>query len=181
MLARYQAAGATARSPRLDAIAEIAARLLGAPVGFVSLVGSREVTLAGCHGLEDRSFPRDDTYCAHTIHGEEPLVVPDTRADPRFAENALTRDGVGFYAGAPLLSPIEGRRLGALCVIDTGPRAALDPRQRAMLADLARLAVEELERRRLGLERSAPAPQDAPADFAPDSATEMPAAGPFAA
>lgn len=161
VLARYEAGGAGGRFCRLDAIAEIAARLLGAPIGFVSLVGSREVTLVGCHGLEARAFPRDDTYCAHTIHGDEPLVVPDTRADARFAENPLTRDGIGFYAGAPLLSPIEGRRLGALCVVDTGPRAALDLRQRALLVDLARLAVEDLEWRRLGgLERAA---GDAPA------------------
>ncbi|RYB02539.1 diguanylate cyclase domain-containing protein [Lichenibacterium ramalinae] len=171
VLAHYDAGGATARSPRLDAIAEIAARLLGAPVGFVSLVGREEVTLAGCHGVEMRRFPRDDTYCAHTIQGDDPLVVPDTRADLRFTENALTRDGVGFYAGAPLVSPLEGRRLGALCVVDTEARAALDAHQRALLVDLARLAVEDLERRRLGLDRAA-------ADSGSEAGTE---AGPVAA
>ena len=165
VMADYAASGATARSARLDAIAEIAARLLGAPIGFVTLVGGEEVAFAGCHGLEPQSLPREDAYCSYTIQGDEPLVVPDTRADPRFAETALTRDGLGFYAGAPLVSPLEGRKLGSLCVLDTRSRAPLDAGQRALLVELARLAVEDLDRRRLGRDAGADrlAPRAGPA------------------
>ncbi|MDT8296598.1 GAF domain-containing protein, partial [Roseomonas mucosa] len=51
------------------------------------------------------------------------FVVPDTSIDPRFAANPLTagEDGIRFYAGAPLVSPRSGHRIGTLCVIDHKP------------------------------------------------------------
>ena len=156
VLAAYAACGAAEPSEALDAIAGIAARLFQAPIGFVSLVGETELALVGRYGLAIDSAPRHDTFCSHTIQGDEPLVVPDTRADPRFADNPFTRDGIGFYAGAPLVSPLEGRKLGALCVVDTGARPPLDAGERAMLAELARVAMEHIERRRLGLDQPAP-------------------------
>ena len=156
VLAAYEACGAAEPSTALDAIAGIAARLFRAPIGFVSLVGETELAFVGRHGLGIDSASRPDTYCSHTIQGDEPLVVPDTRADPRFADNPFTRDGIGFYAGAPLVSPVEGRKLGALCVVDTRPRAPLDAGERAMLADLARVAMEHLDRCRLGFDPPAP-------------------------
>ena len=159
VLAAYEACGAVEPSAALDAIAGIAARLFRAPIGFVSLVGETELALVGRHGLAIDSAPRHDTYCSHTIQGDEPLVVPDTRADPRFADNPFTRDGIGFYAGAPLVSPLEGRKLGALCVVDTAARPPLDPAERAMLVELARVAMEHLDRCRLGLAHPA-APLD---------------------
>ena len=158
VLAAYEACGAAEPSEALDAIAGIAARLFRAPIGFVSLVGETELALVGRHGLDIARAPRHDTYCSHTIQGDEPLVVPDTRADPRFADSPFTRDGIGFYAGAPLVSPLEGRKLGALCVVDTGARPPLDAGERAMLAELARVAMEHLDRCRFGLRHPASRP-----------------------
>ena len=67
------------------------------------------------------------------------------------ASTALPSTGFAFYAGAPLISPIDGHRLGALCIADTAPRPLLDARGRALLADLASLVMDELDRRRLAL------------------------------
>ncbi len=160
VLAAYEACDASEPSAALDAIAGIAAALFGAPIGFVSLVGEERLTLPGRHGIALDEVRREDSYCAHTINGDEPLVVSDTRADPRFADNPFTRDGIAFYAGAPLISPVEGRKLGALCVLDTIARDTFDARQRSILADLARVAMEHLERRRTGVERAGPAARD---------------------
>jgi hypothetical protein len=148
VLEAYEAAGALAKSESLDQFARIAAHLLDAPVAFVSLVGSDTVTLVGRHGTEIDAAPRRDTFCAHTILDDSPLVVPDASADPRFDAKALPNNGFAFYAGAPLVSPLDGRRLGALCIADTVPRALLDARGRALLTDLAGLVISELDRRR---------------------------------
>ena len=59
--------------------------------------------------------PRADSFCAHAIAGESPFVVPDTAADPRFADNAM---GLGFYAGTPVTA--GGQRIGTLCVAGEG-------------------------------------------------------------
>ena len=59
---------------------------------------------------------------------------------------------IRFYAGAPLISPRGGHRVGALCLIDHVPRPPLDAAQRALLTDLAALVISHLER--------APAPHE---------------------
>lgn len=156
VLDAYEAAGALKPSEDLDRIASLAAHLLDVPVAFVSVVGQDTTTLVGRHGTEIEAAPRRDTYCAHTILDDSPLVVADTSADPRFSDDGTARHGLAFYAGAPLVSPVEGRRLGALCVADTVPRPPLDARGRDLLADLARLAMGELERRRNATSDSEP-------------------------
>ncbi len=67
------------------------AQLLDMPRAFVSLVGDEEAVLVGRHNVELERAPRDAAYCSHTILGEEPLVVPSTRADPRFGDNRADR------------------------------------------------------------------------------------------
>ena len=126
----------------------MAAGLLDAPMAFVSVIARDTAVLVGRHGTEIDAVARQDSFCSHAILGDDPLVIPDTAADARFAENPLARDGMAFYAGAPLISPAGGHRLGALCVTDTVPRPPLDDHGRALLVELARLVVVELERRR---------------------------------
>ena len=145
-LANYEKAGAVQPSESLDGIARLTAQVLGMPMAFVSLVGREDVFIVGRHNVELEQAFRDDAYCAHTIQGEEPLVVPSTLADPRFSDNLFTKAGIGFYAGAPLIS-FGGHKLGALCVVDHHARQPLDDSQRRLLVGLARLVIEDLEER----------------------------------
>lgn len=133
-------------SGRLDLIAGLTARLFHAPMAFVSIVGQTETIIVGQHKVETRRAQRSSTYCAHTIQGDEPLVIPDTRSDARFAENPFTRAGIGFYAGAPLISSSDGQKLGALCILDHVARPSLSDAERKLLLDLARLTMTDLER-----------------------------------
>lgn len=147
-LAVYERAGATRRTAELDRIAQLAATLTSAPIGLVSLVGRDEQRFAGNYGLEGvDSTGRDVSFCAHTILGDDPFVVPDATRDSRFEENALvTGDfGLRYYAGAPIISKTTGHRLGALCIIDKSARVETSPAQRALLADLAKMAATLLE------------------------------------
>jgi GAF domain-containing protein len=102
------------------------------------------------------------------VSDDPAFVVPDTSIDPRFAANPLTagEDGIRFYAGAPLVSPRSGHRIGTLCVIDHKPRLPLDAAQQALLADLASLVIDHLERCWLsssGRAGKAPGPYEASA------------------
>ncbi|RYC29780.1 diguanylate cyclase [Lichenibacterium minor] len=158
VLANYEKNGAARSSDSLDRIAKLAAHLLGTPMAFVSLVGHEEAILVGRHNVEMERVRRDIAYCTHTIQGDEPLVVPSTHADPRFSDNPITRSGIGFYAGAPLISPSNGHKLGSLCVVDHRARPPLDAAQRHLLAGLALLVIDDLESRRAASETDSPAP-----------------------
>jgi diguanylate cyclase (GGDEF)-like protein/PAS domain S-box-containing protein len=147
-LAAYEQAGATRRTAELDNIARLAATLTSSPIGLVSLVGRDEQRFAGNFGLEGvDSTGRDVSFCAHTILGDEPFVVPDATRDIRFEQNALvTGDfGLRYYAGAPIISATTGLPLGALCVIDRTSRANTSPAERALLTDLAKMAATLIE------------------------------------
>ena len=55
---------------------------------------------------------------------------------------------IRFYAGAPLVTD-DGMPLGALCVIDTAPRATgLTPLQRQGLSVLAEAVMQRFDRNR---------------------------------
>jgi diguanylate cyclase (GGDEF)-like protein len=147
-LAVYDASGATRRSAALDGIARTAARLLGTPIGLVSLLGRETQKFAGNFGLEQLDgTSRDLSFCAHTILGEDPMVVPDATRDARFQDNALVTGDLGlrYYAGAPIVSQGSGHRLGALCVLDKTGRSITSPAQRAILTDLAQMAAALIE------------------------------------
>ena len=148
-VASYEQAGAGGPSDSLDRIARLAAQTFDVPMAFVSLLGREDAVLIGRHNVTMERGPREAAYCAHTILGDEPLVVSNARSDPRFSTTSRTQAGIGFYAGAPLVSPIDGHKLGALCIADDHARPALDEAQRRLLTGLARLAIDDLERRRL--------------------------------
>ncbi|MDX7954045.1 GAF domain-containing protein, partial [Lichenihabitans sp. Uapishka_5] len=111
--------------------------------------GRDEVVVIGSHNITAEKSSREASFCAHTIQGDEPLIVPSTTADPRFSDNIFTKSGMGFYAGTPLVSPLDGHKIGALCIIDDHARPALDEAQRRILMGLAGLVVQDLEQRRM--------------------------------
>lgn len=134
----------------LDHIARLAARLFDAPIAAVSLVGASEQTFSGRHGIEIAKTTRDVSFCQTDIlTSREILVIEDATRDPRFADNPFVTGEahVRFYAGAPLVTH-DDHVLGRVCVIDTKPRPPLDAREKTLLADLATLAMDRLERRR---------------------------------
>ncbi len=139
-----------AREPEIDDLAALAARLCGAPIGLVSLVERERQWFAGRSGLDADQTPRDQSFCAFAMRGRDLMVVSDAREDARFADNPLVTGAphIRFYAGAPLHSP-EGAPLGSLCIIDTKPRAGLEPGQADDLRRLARQVMAQLELRRL--------------------------------
>lgn len=141
----------TPPEPDFDHFASITASLFGLPVSLVSLVGEDQVTAKGRAGVDVETMPRGVAFCSHTLLAHDVLSVPDLAQDPRFADSPLVREGprFRFYAGAPLVSPHDGHRMGALCVIGFEPRPALAEREVKLLKALASLVMDRMELRRL--------------------------------
>ncbi|VVD61703.1 GGDEF domain-containing protein [Pandoraea fibrosis] len=139
----------TPPEPAFDRIVRLASYVLGTPISLVSLIDETRQWFKAHKGIDTSQTPRSMAFCAHAILGDDVFVVPDARADRRFADNPLVtgEPNIRFYAGAPLRTP-EGHRLGTLCVIDRRPRT-LDDEKRALLADLSALVVDALELRRV--------------------------------
>ena len=131
-----------------DRITALAARLFKVPIALVSFVDEFRVWLKSWYGFDKREYPREVTICSFAVLGEDVLVIPDTREDPRFAcmPFAVSEPAIRFYAGAPLLDR-DGFNLGTLCILDYKPRYSLSPEERTTLVDLAAVVVEQLELR----------------------------------
>ncbi len=135
--------------PSLDPVVRIAARMFSTPAAAVNMIGSDQVFFAASTGIADVDMSREASFCAHAIIQSDVMVVPDALLDERFHDNPLVIGSakLRFYAGVPLLSP-DGQALGALCVIDSRPREFSDE-DRARLRELAKMAMDRLELRRL--------------------------------
>jgi PAS domain S-box-containing protein len=132
----------------LDDLTRLASFVFQTPIALISIIDEHRQWFKSRVGLDIQETPRDLAFCAHAITGEGVMVVPDARADTRFATNALVtgQPEIRFYAGAPLKSE-SGESLGTLCVIDRVPRT-LDDRQKEALAAISRQVMTLLELRR---------------------------------
>jgi len=131
-----------------DDFARIAAAIVGAPIGLITLVDDKRQWFKARCGLDVQETPREIAFCSHALRSPDLLVVPDALQDARFASNPLvTSDpAIRFYAGAPLITP-DGFTLGTLCVIDRVPRTLL-PEHAEALRSLSRRVMDQLELRR---------------------------------
>lgn len=138
--------------PSLDPVVRIAARMFNMPVAAVNMIGSDHVFFAASAGVEsgEVDMSRDVSFCAHVIAQGREMVVPDAMLDQRFHDNPLVIGpaSVRFYAGVPLWSA-DGHALGALCVIDNKPHQDFSPEDRERLGELAKMATDRLELRRV--------------------------------
>ena len=138
----------TVAETRFDRLVDLAATVLGTPIALVSLIDQDRQWFKARVGLDVAETARDIAICAHAIEapGPGPFVVNDTVVDARFADNPLVTDDprIRFYAGQ-VVRDRDGFAVGTLCVIDRRPRH-LDDDQRRVLAHLAALVEEELQR-----------------------------------
>src|SRR5688572_6680543 len=108
---------------RFDLIAEQASLICGAPIGLVSFVDEGRQWFKARTGIEASETPREIAFCAHTILGDDLMIVNDARLDPRFQDNPLVTEGprLVFYAAAPIYAS-DGLPLGTVCAVDFVPR-----------------------------------------------------------
>ncbi len=141
----------TPEEEAFDRITRLAAQLLNVPIALVSLVDANRQWFKSKVGLEATQTARDISFCGHALFEEEPLLISDALADPRFADNPLVTGPpfIRFYGGVPL-SALDGHVIGTLCVVDRIARV-LSEAERSALVDLARMVEEQIQRREITL------------------------------
>jgi diguanylate cyclase (GGDEF)-like protein len=130
----------------LDPLTQLASHMLDMPIAIISLIDADRIWFKSKLGVDIDGLPRASAFCDHAIRTPEVMVVEDATRDPRFVDNPLVLEApkVRAYVGAPLITA-DGHRIGTLCGFDTKPRTLSDA-QRASLADLATIVIEELDR-----------------------------------
>ncbi|MBR0855380.1 adenylate/guanylate cyclase domain-containing protein [Bradyrhizobium liaoningense] len=133
-----------------DEIAELAAKVCGCPVSYISFIDDDRRWLKTRYGLpaDVTDAPRASAVCTTTICGAELLVIPDLKRDPRFQNSPMVslEPPCRFYCGMPLITD-EGYALGTLCVMDFEPRQ-LSFEQMEALRMLSHQVLAQLELRR---------------------------------
>ncbi len=128
-----------------DELVELASQICKTPISLVTHLDAERQWFKASVGLDVKETSRDISFCAHAIHDDEVLVVPDAQQDARFIDNPLVQQdpGIRFYAGVPLINP-QGYRLGTLCVIDSRPRD-LSAEQLSALKTLSRQVTRQMD------------------------------------
>ena len=138
------------KPPRREllAVVDLAARICGVPMAGINLITDTEQHQIATVGMDATVCARQDSMCHVILDEDAPVVVPDARADPRFAGNPFVTGVLGrmrFYAAHKLVTH-DGLTIGTLCVFDTDPRH-LSTEQAAALGTLAERIVDILELR----------------------------------
>lgn len=132
---------------RFERITRIAREAFGVSGSFLNLARETDVFIKSqqSDAVFGPTIPLQDTFCGRTLAVEGPVVVPDARADARYADMPMVVDdpNVRFYAGVPLRAGEDDVKVGTLCLIDPQPRT-LDPDDLALLQELGVWAEREL-------------------------------------
>ena len=147
-LRRYEILDTPAEAP-FERLTGLVRAVLDVPISTLSLIDEDRQFYKSCVGMDGSDTPREQSFCTHTIQMCEPLHVPDTWLDERFAHYPSVTGApfIRSYLGVPLTSS-DGYNLGALCALDVRPRE-FDAAKIEVLKSFAALAVNELELRRI--------------------------------
>lgn len=133
-----------------EAVVQLGRALFAVETCLVTLVDGDRQWFKARAGLAATETPRDISFCGHAILQDEVFVVPDARQDIRFLDNPLVTQPpfIRFYAGAPILLP-NGYTIGTVCIFDPQPRDGLGQADKALLRNLAELALTAIGMRAL--------------------------------
>ena len=138
----------TASEERFDRLTKEAVKRFSVPISTITLVDKNREWFKSVQGLKIRQSPRSTSFCGHALLSQVVLIVEDTLADPRFADNPLVTGEpfIRFYAGKSLYDHESGLPVGVFCIKDRKPREMslydLDD-----FLDLASRAEEEINKK----------------------------------
>ncbi|RLN53244.1 hypothetical protein BBP00_00009379 [Phytophthora kernoviae] len=105
--------------PELDIICSFLSKELGFFCTMITIVGERHQLVLSCTmpDLVQALLPREHTFCQHLLMGDAPFIVRNPEADVRFYNlNPVTKQGVKFYCGIPIMGP-RGVMVGSVCCV----------------------------------------------------------------
>ena len=120
--------------PRFDLITRLIAEVTVFPACLINFIDRDSQWTKSAFGFDADRMDRHVAFCSHTIAGDDAFVVNNAVNDPIFRNNPLVvgEAGIRAYAGYPIAAN-DGTRLGALCVLDTNPRAV--PRESCEISE----------------------------------------------
>ncbi|MEX2336878.1 MAG: GAF domain-containing protein [Fulvivirga sp.] len=133
----------------LDDLAQLTSAVCDTPVSLISFIDAERQWFKAKVGIKITQVPIKDSFCQHTLNNpHDLLVVEDTLADKRFCKNpnVTRKNGIRFYAGAPLVSD-NGNVIGTVCVVDFVNKR-FPVKQRLALRLIAKKVMRHLEIRR---------------------------------
>jgi PAS domain S-box-containing protein len=133
------------KDAELQEIVELAAELCETPIALITLIDERTQFFLYKTGTDISSNIRKDSFCNYLLNSGEMVIIPDTLADPRFANvpSVVNAPKIRFYAGAPLATH-DGHILGSICILDVVPKE-LSKAQIHLLKVLAKRVIQFME------------------------------------
>ncbi len=110
----------TAAEVVYDDLTRTLAKSFDVPISMVNLLDADRDWFKSCIGVSLAESPADTSFCEIFFHCDDDLlVIPDTQADPRFADHPMVTGVpfIRFYASARL--GFDGHTVGTLCIYDT--------------------------------------------------------------
>eukprot|EP00644_Phytophthora_capsici_P000765 jgi/Phyca11/505881/fgenesh2_kg.PHYCAscaffold_16_\ len=111
--------------PELDIICSFLSKELGFFCTMITIVGETHQLVLSCtmRDLVHALLPREHTFCQHLLMGNAPFIIRNPEADVRFFNlNPVTRQGVKYYCGIPIMWS-DGVMVGSICCVHS---AAMD-------------------------------------------------------
>jgi len=117
---------------------KLASHICHCEIASITFVDTARQWFKASVNLPVKETPRNISFCAHAILGEEITIVNDATKDSRFMHNPEVTGGlkIAFYAGAPIVSS-SGYSLGTVCVIDKKTKDGLTDNQQNALKIIA--------------------------------------------
>lgn len=139
---------ATDAKEQFDELTGLASKLLRVPGVFIAFMRREEQVVQSARGIDAHRAERRHTFCSNVISTGRPLLIPDAREDPRFADHPMVvgEPYLRFYLGVPLIAT-TGETIGTFCLIDYEPRE-LTQEEVGTLEVLASQVMTQLELRR---------------------------------
>lgn len=131
---------------RFERVTRMVCHFMDVPIALFNLIDADRQHYKSAQGVAMTDAPLKGALCMHTLNESDMLLIPDTMADARFADNPFVTGqylNIGFYAGCPVRAP-NGMPIGTLCAIDIKPREMNDQQLKA-LRDLASMVETELQ------------------------------------
>ena len=131
--------------PLLQALVDEAAALFDAPIAAIGLVDRNHQIFRARHGLDLAETNRSCSFSTHAIQDEGVYEIVDMESHDIYAANPLVLGAphVRYYCAAPLQLD-NGRRIGAIAIIDNVERAPASEAQKAALTRLAAKVVARM-------------------------------------
>lgn len=138
----------TKTEERFDRLTKEAIKKFSVPISTITIIDEDREWFKSVQGLEQKEGPRNISFCGHALLSEDILIIEDTLADPRFADNPMVtgKPFIRFYAGKSLYEKNSHMPVGVFCIKDYKPRK-MSLVEISDFLDLAYQAEEEINKK----------------------------------